>query len=133
MKKIVLVLALVLGFLAFGMFTVNAYGYNPFGIDRDEYQEDNDNYYYNHMGRNHMGYGYGYGGCFYEDIEDYDYEEVYSHLNEEEKAEIDLLYIEKLAEYDVDALTETELKNVIDTIKLELIEYIIENDMHHYW
>lgn len=124
MKKWVLGILFVALIATLGYVIVDAH---PFPYDPDESTETTDYYPYYMNGM--MGRRGGY--CF--DLEeDYDYEFLYTHLSSDDKITIDKMYADELAKIDFDSLSDEEILESIKLIKLELAQYIVEQDMFSY-
>ncbi|HOO43727.1 MAG TPA: hypothetical protein PKU69_01530 [Bacillota bacterium] len=74
------------------------------------------------------------GGCFYDGDEEPNYDFLYIHLGDEDRAIIDQMYAESLSEYDFQTMTTDQQQTAISSIKTELAQYIIDNEMiNDYW
>ncbi|MBN2877641.1 MAG: hypothetical protein JXL85_08335 [Bacilli bacterium] len=122
MKKWMLALLIMAAVGSVGFVAVEAYSLST----NDSPTWNNDSYY----GPGMMG-----GGCLYDGDEttapDYDY--LYLHLSADDKTTMDLLYAQKLAEYDFSSMTTEEQAQTIETIKTELAQYIIDNNLVSNW
>ena len=79
-----------------------------------------------------MGGGMGGPGCLL-DEDDLTYEFLYARLDATERDAVDRLYAEKLATYDFSTMTDAEKDAAIQTVKDELVTYILDNDMVPTW
>jgi hypothetical protein len=109
MKKLLFTFLILLSLTVIGFTMIRGY-YVQENIETQNY-----NYY--------PGGGYCHG--YYQN--ELTYEELYLRLSDSQQEEVDLLYTEKLAEYDLTGLTDDEKNIIIEDVKEELVDYILEN------
>ncbi|MDO9629287.1 MAG: hypothetical protein Q7I99_05240 [Acholeplasmataceae bacterium] len=81
---------------------------------------------------NYQGYMMGGNTSCHRYQNDYTYEWYYLHLSSDNQVLLDLMYLEELAQYDLDTLSTLEKKELVKEIKERLIEYIIDEDLIEY-
>lgn len=129
MKKGLLAFTIIAGILVIGFMSMSAFA-NASGT-RFSY----DDAYPMYHSRGFMGGMHGHDRAYWENeyLEESDYDHYYRHLNDEDKDTIDMLYAEKIASYDIDAMNESERLEMIETVKEELATFMVENDMIPEW
>ena len=111
MRKLLVIL--IIGFVFVGLGSFAVYAQSP---RNTEYQ----------------GYMMGGSTSCHRYNENYSYEWYYLHLSEDNQDLLDLMYLEEVAQYDLEILTTLEKSELIKEIKERLIEYIIDEDLVEY-
>ncbi|MDT8337151.1 MAG: hypothetical protein RQ856_04905 [Candidatus Izemoplasmatales bacterium] len=114
MKKLLFTFLILLSLTVIGFTVIRGYY-----VEESPETQNFNNYY-------RGGYCHGY----YQN--ELTYEELYLRLSPSEQEEVDLLYTEYLAEYDLTDLTDDEKNIVIEDVKEDLVDYILEN-YNYYW
>ncbi|MBU1141489.1 MAG: hypothetical protein KKG64_03095 [Firmicutes bacterium] len=118
MKKTALIIVFIIGIVFIGSLAISAQ-------TGDSWFYPNTYPYSNNWGMHGRQF---YGYCQDDFDEQPSYEWLYFHLSLEDQNIVDLKYLELVSAYDIETMTAIEQEQLIDEIKLILVDFIEEQD-----